>query len=289
MKIFSLCNGTKVDSRVLDKPFVYGISIRPGWKALEPLKNMFHWYKVDAPIMAAMSEGKKVFFRVMVGPSSPKYIFDDPSIPKVKFYSQKTGTTVTTPVPWNTRCLKRYDFFCKNLAIYLNKLPGVEIVAVSGAADGAANPFLEEDGMAEYVKIGYTPQLWTDTWKTMIDKHLLYFPSETMSLCFDCKDNQVSQDLVAYTFEKYKNGKRITIQSNGLNGRPGFSKRMDWLKEYVGKMPIGFQMSWSSGDRLGPMDQAIENGLTFGAEYLEIYQEDILNPQYETLFMKTTE
>ena len=286
MKIFSLCSGIRLGARVLDEDFVYGISIRPGWRALEPSRNVYDWSKVDPLIMAATSKGKKVFFRVIVGPSSPDYILNDPAIPKVKFYSEKTEGLVTTPVPWNAKYLERYDIFCKNLATYLNKIPAVEIVAISGAADGAANPFLENEGMPQYVKAGYTAKLWTDTWKTMIDTHLSYFPRKTVSLCFDCKDNQISQDLVAYAFGKNKAGNRIAIQSNSLNGRPAFLQRMDWLKKYVNLMPIGFQMSWSSGERLGPMDQAIKNGVTFGANYLEIYQTDVLNPQYETLFTK---
>jgi hypothetical protein len=161
----------------------------------------------------------------------------------------------------------------------------VELVAMSGAADGAANPFLETDGMDGYIRAGYTHQLWTDTWKTMIDRHLGNFPTKTLSFCFDCRYGVISEDLVEYAYKK-TDGKRITIQSNGLHGRPGFLEipKMQFLYDYINKMKIGFQMTWSSGERLGPMREAIENGIVFGASYLEIYQTDILYPAYDSLF-----
>lgn len=290
MKIYSLGGGVDITSGVLDKRFVYGVSIRAGWRSIETVQNKFDWSKIDVPINAAATKNKKVFFRVMVGPSCPQYIFDDPNIPRVSFYSKKTGKTITTPVPWDKKYLERYYVFCANLSAHLSKMANVELIAISGAADAAANPFLEKDGEIEYAKAGYTAQLWTDTWKTMIDKHLTYFSDKTVSLCPDCEDTKISQDLVAYAYSKL-NRRRITIQSNGLNGRtPGSidDPRMTWFNQYIGKMVIGFQMCWSSiGDRLGSLDKAIKDGITLGATYFEIYEEDILDSQYNLLFTQT--
>ena len=63
----------------------------------------------------------------------------------------------------------------------------------------------------------------------------------------------------------------------------GFLDDIAILRTYMGKVDIGWQMAWSSGDRLGPMETAVSNGLTVNSKYMEIYDTDIVNPQYETL------
>jgi hypothetical protein len=148
--------------------------------------------------------------------------------------------------------------------------------------------------MTVFNQKGFTTERWCNVWKSAIDATAILFPKHYISLCLDVSPNFLS---FADIFAKYAVNKwpLICLQSNGLSSkflrpvtRP-IEYLIDLIPKYKNKATIGFQMTWASAwkergrDRLGPLDQAIDAGIKLGASYLEIYQDDIIDPKNATI------
>ena len=290
--IYALQTRGKIDKEVFNKPFVKGISLRIPWKVLEPEEGKFEWKKLDKIITQAKKANKYITLRIMTGVYSPRWIFDDPDIPKLKFISKNKnkkkffGKEVTLPVLWNKNYLKKYFNFLKELGKRYGNEPALFWVAVSGPATGPATPHLPkaESTLEVFREHGFTKEKWLKVWERAIDETAAAFPNKPISLCIDVPRFyiEMAKELADYAVSKYKG--RICLQSNGMSAkvlkaverRPIFKKFFSIFTTYKDEAIIGFQMTWAAAwkdrgrDRLCPLDKAIEASLKFGAKYLEI-------------------
>lgn len=305
--IYALPTKGKINKEIFEKSFVKGISIRIPWKVLEPEEGKFKWEKLDKIIQQAKKANKYITLRIMTGIYSPRWIFDDPDIPKLKFISKNRnkkkffGKEVTLPVLWNQNYLKKYFNFLKKLGKRYGDEPILFWVAVSGPATGPATPHLPKapSTLEVFQEHGFTNEKWLQVWKWAIDETAEAFPNKPISMCIDVPRFyiEMAQELAEYAVSKYKG--RICLQSNGMSARvlkaverrPIFKRFFSIFTTYQNEAIIGFQMTWAAAwknqgrDRLGPLDKAIEAALKFGAKYLEIYQDDIIDPANEHILM----
>lgn len=291
--------GKGIESQAARAPFVTGYSIRVAWKALEPVKGQFNWQPVDNIIELAKKNGKYVTLRILAGIDSPKWIMDDPNIPKLKFISQNPNKAeyfnkpVVLPKLWDNNYLKEYYRFLEVVAKRYSNEPLLYWVAVSGPVAGAACPMLpkQQETVKALEEQGFTRENWRRVWEEAIDRTAQAFPKKSISLCLDVPVfyPELADQLAAYAVNKY--GHRICLQSNGLSGKvftvakhePKIDHFLNIFRQYADKSIIGFQMTWAAAwrnkgrDRLGPLDQAIDAGIKLNASYLEIYQDDIID------------
>jgi len=292
--------GKGIDNEAAGASFVTGYSIRVAWKALEPVKGQYNWQPVDNIIELAKKNGKYVTLRVLAGIDSPKWIMDDPNMPKLKFISRNPNQEkyfnkpVVLPKLWENSYLKEYYTFLEVIAKRYSNEPLLYWVAVSGPVAGAACPMLprQKETVKALEDQGFTREKWRKVWEEAIDRTAQAFPRKSISLCVDVPVfyPELADQLAAYAVNKY--GHRICLQSNGLSAKvfaaakrnPKFDRFLDIFRQYAGKATIGFQMTWAAAwrnkgrDRLGPLDQAVDAGIRLNASYLEIYQDDIIDP-----------
>jgi Spy/CpxP family protein refolding chaperone len=292
--------GKGIDASAAKAPFVTGYSIRVSWKALEPGKGQYNWQPIDEILDLARKNGKYVTLRVLAGVQSPKWIMDSPDIPQLKLINRNPNQTkyfnksVILPKIWDNNYLREYYLFLEVLAKRYSNEPLLYWVAVSGPVTGAACPMLHKDPetMRELEAQGFTREKWSKVWEEAIDRTAQSFPTKSISLCIDVPVfyPELADHLAAYAVNKY--GQRMCLQSNGLSAKVFTAAErkqeighfLNVFAKYKNKATIGFQMTWAAAwknkgrDRLGPLDKAIENGIKLGASYLEIYQDDIIDP-----------
>jgi hypothetical protein len=292
--------GKGIDTTMASASFITGYSIRVSWKSLEPTKGAYNWKVIDNALNLARKNDKYIVLRILAGAFSPDWVMAQPNVPKLEYVETNKnkpgyGTKISLPVPWDSNYLNLYYTFLGALSKWYSTEPKLYWVAVSGPVLGAATPYLSPDSgtLAIMYTKGLTAYKWEEVWKEAIDRTATLFPLKAISLCLDVPPSYpyIAERLAEYAVTKY--GKRICLQSNGLSSKvldssyliknPEAASVFSLFPKYKDKAIIGFQMTWAAAwedgaIRVGPLDQAIDAGIALGARYLEIYQDDILNP-----------
>jgi len=303
--IYVLPAGRGLDGAAAGLDYVAGYSIRVSWKALEPKKGKYNWEPIDRIIKVAREKGKYVTLRIMAGVDSPNWVLKSRDIPKMTIISRNPNKEryfnkeVTLPKLWDEKYLNEYYRFLDAVAKRYSEEPLLYWVAVSGPVTGPACPMLpkDEETVRIFEKEGFTKDKWRTVWEEAIDRTALAFPKKAISVCLDAPPfyEELAGELASYAVGKYAG--RACLQSNGLSAKvsaaeaqnPKYKNYLDIFRQYQGKATIGFQMAWAAAwknkgrDRLGPLDQAVNAGIGLGASYLEIYQDDIIDPANEAI------
>jgi hypothetical protein len=301
--VFSLGPGSEpADAQVLANADVDGISIRQPWSYLEKSPGVFDWGFLDSEISRAAKAGKMVLVRILTeGPAVPKWVyakgvqtfsFEDPN----KYHREKTGQLV---VYWDRTFLSEKRAMIKAAGEHLSGNPAVRVVAVTGASSrgGDWNVPHRRPDMAKWHSVGYTSDKLIDVVKDDIDVTGQSFPRQCLSLAvgengrLDPDPYYVGRAATKYGRSRYPG--RFIIQKNGLSavtplpGSPNLGK-FELLWEF--HPDIAGQMLWFSygdqtyrnngkqpGDPETVLRRAVDVGLAYQMQYMEIYQQDILH------------
>jgi len=167
------------------------------------------------------------------------------------------------------------------------------------------------DDVSNWQRVGYTRAKVLTTWRIISDTFAQSFPHKKLALMIGPNglppidgsgkimgkkraDQKGLQDLIALSVERY--GRRFILQNNAL------SAFWDWneIRELSGRTDVAYQMLWSATEdpqcrmnhRVRPCDPhavlqaAVDRGLNSGAKFLEIYIEDVRNPQLQDVLAK---
>lgn len=271
---------------------VDGFSLRAIWKDIEPCEGNFDWKVFDSVIQRVKGSSKKMMLRVIAGSGSPDWIYSS-GAKKFEYtdqyiYHRKTyGKTLYMPVPWDETYLSKWFHFIEEFGKRYNGNPLVTIVQMTGPAHGGEMYLEERTNKKLWLKYGWSSEKLVNAWKKTIDTYAQAFPDKQIAIDiaipvkFD-NGQQISEDVVAYGYQKM--GKRFSVQGNWLAAKisDDFPPYI-LVKNYSKKTMVGFQMlwayTWDNGKRLGgSFRKSIQRGLDAGARYLEIYPDDILNP-----------
>jgi hypothetical protein len=299
--VFSLGPGGRpADSGVLANPDVDGISIRQAWKQLETSPGVFDWGFLDSEISRAAKAGKIVLVRILCeGPSVPDWVyskgvqtfdFED----RNQYHPKKEGRLV---VFWDRNYLAPKQAMIKAAGDHLSGNPAVRVVAaipVSSRGGDWNVPHARPD-IAHWRAIGYAPERLIDVSQQIVDTTMQSFPHQIVTLAvgpngkLDPDPYYVGRAITKYARSHYPG--RFVIQKNGLSavtplpGSPDLGK-FELLWEF--HPDIAGQMLWycygdptyrnngkQPGDPETVLRRAIDVGLAYQMQYLEIYQQDI--------------
>jgi hypothetical protein len=177
---------------------------------------------------------------------------------------------------------------------------------------GAFSCFSTDD-IAEWRRLGYSREKVEAAWKVIADtfsesfphKHLAIMTGPSFPRVDDLSllsrkngkpDAQIAAKLIADGIASY--GDRFVVQSNGLSAFWNWKK----VATLAGRVSTGYQMLWSVTDDRGCrmnhhvapcdpqtiLDLAIDRGIGAGADYLEIYTADIMNPALHEVVLKAS-
>jgi hypothetical protein len=306
--------GRPMPDAVLNDPDVDGLALRLPWDRLEPGDWRFDWAMLDHEFAAAQLHGKKVSLIVMPGPRTPNWVYSAGARQYAfgSCQSQFGGPSpsgLRIPIPWDPVYLAKWTGFIRALGARYAGNPGLSLIKVTGISGGSAELAISRGGPCQSVdainwqSVGYTREKLLQALRTILDAYAQAFPSTKMALMlvprplppidsdgklFTSRDGDArgAEQLIDMGMSGY--GSRFVLQNNGLSAFWNWEK----IPQVRGRVPVGYQMLWNaSGDPQCRMNRgaipcdphavlqaAVNRGIDTGANYLEIYVQDIVNP-----------
>jgi hypothetical protein len=188
--------------------------------------------------------------------------------------------------------------------------------------DRIHDPALPNNGsdLDAWSTLGYTPDKYTGAWNTVFQQYAQIFPSQYISLSLypglpignngkhDESQRASTPRRVVQAGAQIQG--RLVVQGNGLRSVSGGPNVYDLVKASRGSVTTGFQMTTSATrnpymeggldacpqgptqtpstcDQVLALSLALNNGLAGSAEFLEVYQPDVLNPAMQDVLQTT--
>jgi Beta-galactosidase len=301
--VFSLGKGNHpADPGVLTDSFVDGISIRQSWSELERSRGVYDWSFLDSEIARASKAGKMVLLRILsAGPSVPHWVYgqrvqtfdyEDQN----QYHRQKEGELV---VYWDRTYMADKRAMTKAVGEHLSGNPALRVVAVICASAHGGDWFVPHSrrDLDRWSAIGYGSDRLIDACKETIDDTMQSFPRQVVTLAvgpngrLDPDPYYVARAVTKYARAHYPG--RFIIQKNGLSAVTPLPTAPDLAKfELIWEFhpDVAGQMLWNSygdptfrnngkrpGDPEAVLRRAVDVGLAYQMQYLEIYEQDILH------------
>jgi hypothetical protein len=289
--IYCLMKSMKpVDVDVSRCAFLEGFSIRANWKDLEPEEGKTDLSYLDEAFAQTGKASKHAMLRVLPGQHSPDWL-NGKGVHFIEFtdvnkYHVTYGKRIRIPLPWDDAYLSAWVKFIRQLGIKYNKQPELVLVHMAGPTWHSAEmhlPRFSRESRTMLGKAGYSKDSLVSAWKKIIDAFGEAFPDKflALNLAVPFREDGAMEEIVQYA--RARLGNRLCAQDNQLSDHHENSVTYK-LVQTLGKqgVNIGFQMLDSAKDRpgrQGSLRGSIEQGLAVGAEYFEIYQADLMQPQ----------
>ncbi len=276
-----------VDPSVASKPFVAGILVRTTWELLEPAEGAYNWALIDEQITAANYYGKKIALGIGCGVGIPHWVFDAGArmlVTSVPFVD-------TIAVPWDTIFLGKWTTMIEALG---QRYRGDTTITLVYMTHSTANgfemqlPFACTPSLAD---AGYSDALMIQSWSTVIDAFDHGFPNHYLTNDFHPVNGSDAVGEAVYAYARSTLGERY-----GASGwwwteknRTVYPAQYEILRNAAANSVFcGIQMAVSGtrdSARLanGGLQTALQIARDDGICYWEIWNEDILNPKFDSL------
>lgn len=280
-------------------PWIDGFTFYLGVKILTPEKGVYDWELTDKLLKIALENGKKVNLGFLPGQWVPDWFYGE----GVKKFRLRYETTlvnpgkydVAAPVPWDPVLLRLLGEIYRETGKRYAAHPAVASIQVTGPSltNGLEANFTATP--AEAAALGYTPEKLIDAWAAMFDAAAEAFPGQRLNWCIHDiypgkRDPMPGRTVRDRAFRKY--GKRLHLLACYLTHKPWFSpgnQAFDIWAERNREIPSGLQLIniySTSGQTPAEFEQALRTGIGSGADYLEIFIEELSNPAYAAVVEK---
>jgi Beta-galactosidase len=307
--VFSLTPpNTSVDSKILTNPSVAGVTIRGRWPDVASSEGIYNWSYFDNQITRVKNAGKDILLRITAGgQNTPQWVYNEGAqtftFVNSNPYSPTYQQTLTIPVFWDPIFLENEKTFIAAMGQHFTGNPNIVLVSMSCAnatTDDWQMPSSKAD-VANWRAIGYRPDKLIEACEEILDATMTAFPNQTVLLAVGRSGNNLDPDpdyvarhVVSYARTTYPG--RFIVQKNSLSADTPDPSIMPvlgaWQIIYDNQPGIAGQMLWAvtndtacrMNGKVKPCDaatvlqDAVSTGVSYGMQYQEIYQKDILNP-----------
>ncbi|HTY55469.1 MAG TPA: beta-galactosidase [Candidatus Binataceae bacterium] len=332
----------RFDEKVLASPYVDGLTLRFWWDKLEPSEGHFNWEPIDRDIARARSHGKKVSITVAAGYNTPAWVYTAGAKPFMFRWTKIWGPPLCSeqrlPVPWDPVYLAKWGAFVHQMGLRYDPDPAVVLIKITGVNSGTGETNLPRergktierkgqscttsDDLAEWQRVGYSPENLIRGWKQIADAFSQSFPHKKISIMTGPTALPVLDSSAEPAARFMRRGRRrgaggeggnesVALIREGINSYDGqFVVQNNALSDFFiwpevqnvsGRVTTGYQMLWNASDdpmcRMthkvqpcppGPtLKAAIDRGIAAGAKFLEIYSQDVQNPELQSLLAQT--
>jgi hypothetical protein len=263
-------------------PNIAGVVLRTDWATVEQAQDQFDWSFLDTGLELALAHNKKVIVSVDAGTSSPSWIY---SLGAQQFTLTTYGVM---PCPWDPVFQYRWSRFWIQFAERYDSNPQLVCVTLTGPGRTVEYFFAQTIADAKELQQSVGTQGWIDAANyntdTFVDA-LLTTPVFCATGVPVIWHGAVAMTSVAdYGLAKYP--AQFGIQSNELTAI-SFSNGTfpHTTLQAIGLSPMGFQMlqTVASGKLLGTLQQALNNGISVGAHFIEVYDMDCEDPNQQSV------
>jgi hypothetical protein len=289
---------------VLNNPDVDGVSIRQGWKNLEPTEGGYNWTYLDSQIASVKAAGKKVLLRINDGGGAavPDWVMSGVTTTFTYFDTNTShssyNTYVTIPVFWDAYYLEKKKDMIAAVGAHFTGNSTVKIACVGIANANSADwnvPHTATD-IINWQAVGYTSQKLIDSCDTIIDAMMAAFPNQVVVIAInrngalDATPGYAASTVISN--ERAKWGDRLVVAKNGLAATtpPPPDSGKSWSDLYNARPAVAAQMLWFSygdgtyrnnggvaADAATVLTAAVDAGVSYGTKYQEIYEVDVIN------------
>ena len=285
-----------IDPALLKPAYIDGIACQIGWADVEPRPGQYDWSKIDEAIDLAHRNGKRVTIHLMpLHP--PEWVYQS----GVKTYTREIvnpvdrqfGQVAREYVPWDATFLRRWTSLTQRFGERFSKNATVFAVSVTAPLPEMQIPgsFPPRTPTAATVRALYDRKAYLEAWRQMIDVYQEAFPDKPKFLApgVVLDDAYFADEVMAYAKERFGDGLwafNAQLRAVVPNRFPAMIHIYDLLARHGKDGHLGFQMIWSaSQDRQnqlnGSLRDALQNGISLGAKYIEVYEVDIKNPDLQ--------
>ena len=306
--VFSLTPAkAPVSAGVLASPLVTGVTIRSPWATVEATAGVRDWSYVDAELARAAAAGKQVALRITSGGrNTPAWVMT-PDVQTFAFldgnpYSPTYGTMIEIPVFWDPVFLERKKQLIAAAGQRFASHPNLILVSASCAnalSDDWTVPH-DTPEVEAWRAVGYTSAKLIDACAEIIDATMAAFPNQFVLMAIarngdlDPDRDYVARNVASYGRSVYPG--RFFVQRNSLAAStpdPTVTTRLGAWQPLLDSRPdVGGQMLWAVTDdstcrmsgQITPCDpattlqRAVQIGASYGMQYQEIYEQDLVNP-----------
>jgi hypothetical protein len=241
-------------------------------------------------------------------PDVEKFSFKD----RNRYHRHRFERDVSMPIFWDPIFLEKKLRLIKAWGAAFGRDQRVTTVNASCANSSSGDwgfPADTQEDVRNWKRLGYSSAKLIEACKRTIDATAAAFPGTVIVLSIgqtrvDDPTDIVANAAVDHGYARY--GGRFMAMRSTLSARtpdPSTTKlRNVWKTVYDRRPRVGAQMLWyvtgdktfrMAGGKSGPepeiLERAIRMGLQYEMFYLEIYQEDLLNPQMQQLVARTAD
>ena len=296
--VFNLLKaGGSINVNTLNNPAVDGISIRQSWSLVNSADGVFDWSYFDQQVHNAGASGKKILIRISDGGTNiPSWVTKGAA---TTFSYSDGGSTVTIPVFWDPFYLSKKKALLAAFGAHFTGNPAIKIVNVGVAnarSDDWSMPNSPTD-VSNWRAAGYTSQKLIDSCNAFVDATMSAFPNQVVVIAtnpngkLDPTPDYARSAVVSYGRGKW--GNRLVVAQDNLSATTASApppSNSFWAFWYSCRPIISAQMLWFSygdpnyknngGTPCDPaysLRRSVDIGASYGINYLEIYQTDIIN------------
>jgi hypothetical protein len=293
-----VCRGPRpTPDREVNFPFIDGWLVRPGWDKVEPEEGRYDWRYIKREIATARRLGKKITLAILGGPQTPAWLYKAGARAFRYTYGSRyrTREEARIPVLWDEVYLTRWTALVRRLGKQFAGDPTVVLVHVTGATFNGLEtqlPFAPVD-QGQWRKLGYTPARAIAAWKRILSAYARAFPRTPLDIDVHpvLGSDEVATEVMAYGARKL--GRRFGVFGGWLSGREAAQDRhhagMHALARKYGRRSfaafqlIGNETGQPERFGRGGARAAIEQGMSWGARYFEVWETDAMNPRMHDL------
>lgn len=281
-----------VNPSVAAKPYVKGILVRVGWDILEPTDGNYNWALIDTQVNRAKQYGKKVSLGIGCGIHIPQWVFDSGAQRLVS--SMPFNDTLA--VPWDSYYLSKWKEMITDLGSrYINDTT-IQLVYMTHSTANGFEMQLPMSVSPTLSAIGYTDKKMADSWKEVIDAFSTAFPNHYLSNDFHPVNGSNAVADTVYKYAATTVGQRYgaaawwwTQKNTGV-----YPAQYSIMKNSVDSNVFSAVQFAKSGTKdsaafgAGGMPGALQLAINDGICYWEVWNDDILNPDFDTLLSSAT-
>jgi hypothetical protein len=305
--IFSLTgSGNPANDNALTNPDVTGISIRQDWAELEPVEGQFDWSFLDSEVARASAAGKVVLLRILTQFRKPAWVTTAIQDAGGAFFTfENDEGSFTIPVFWDPTYLAKKKAMIAALGAHFTNNSAVKIVSASFANAMSEDWNVPHDAtdVQNWFAVGYTTEKLLDAGQQIIDATMTAFPNQYVTLAI-ARNNEAGAEVNLDPTPTYAAATaiataratwpgRLIVQINSVSNvnpsapAPGNSA---WNTLWNNRPDVAGQMLDASygdstyrnnggvpADPGTVLDSCFIRSVTYGLNYLEVYQTDVLN------------